>query len=166
MTAERSTQTANDIVAFQETLLARGLSASSTSTAAIEPPLVPDLCDSPEPIQKLPLSEALRSALAQADLPTVRAVASLTRSELLELPGIGRKKLADVVEALHQFPAGETSRVLRETAGVSSKVIQEQLDLLLDEGIVVPCEVKKHTRTEPAYRLAGDGGTGGTCWDK
>lgn len=99
------TKTANDIIAFQETLLARGLSASSTSTAAIEPPLVPDLCDSPEPVQKLPLSEALRSALAQADLPTVGAVASLTRSELLELPGIGRKKLADVVEALHQFRA-------------------------------------------------------------
>jgi serine/threonine protein kinase len=99
------TKTANDIIAFQETLLSRGLSASFTSTAAIEPPLVPDLCDSPEPVQKLPLSEALRTALAQADLPTVGAVASLTRSELLGLPGIGRKKLADVVEALHQFRA-------------------------------------------------------------
>ncbi len=99
------TKTANDIIAFQETLLARGLSASSTSTAAIEPPLVPDLCDSPEPVQKLPLSEALRSALAQADLPTVGAVASLTRSGLLEISGIGRKKLAEVVEALHQFRA-------------------------------------------------------------
>lgn len=97
------TKTANDIIAFQETLQARGLSAVSTSTAAIEPPLVPDLCDSPEPVQKLPLGEALRTALAQADLPTVGAVASLTRSELLGLPGIGRKKLAEVVEALHQF---------------------------------------------------------------
>jgi serine/threonine protein kinase len=99
------TKTANDIIAFQETLRARGLSAASTSTAAIEPPLVPDLCDSPEPVQKLPLGEALRSALAQADLPTVGAVASLTRSELLGLPGIGRRKLAEVVEALHQFRA-------------------------------------------------------------
>lgn len=99
------TKTANDIIAFQETLLARGLSGATTSTAAVEPPLVPSLCDSPEPVQKLPLSEALRSALAQADLPTVGAVASLTRSELLGLPGIGRKKLADVVEALHQFRA-------------------------------------------------------------
>jgi serine/threonine protein kinase/predicted XRE-type DNA-binding protein len=97
------TKTANDIIAFQETLLARGLSAATTSTAAIEPPLVPSLCDSPEPVKKLPLGEALRSALAQADLPTVGAVASLTRSELLGIPGIGRKKLAEVVEALHQF---------------------------------------------------------------
>ncbi len=97
------TKTANDIIAFQETLLSRGLAAAATSTAAIEPTLVPDLCDSPEPVQKLPLGEALRSALAQADLPTVGAVASLKRSELLGLPGIGRKKLAEVVEALHQF---------------------------------------------------------------
>jgi len=99
------TKTANDIIAFQETLLARGLSGATTSTAVVQQPLVPSLCDSPEPVQKLPLSEALRSALAQADLPTVGAVASLTRSELLGLPGIGRKKLADVVEALHQFRA-------------------------------------------------------------
>jgi serine/threonine protein kinase len=99
------TKTASDIIAFQETLLARGLSAATMSTAAVEPPLVPNLCDSPEPVRKLPLGEALRSALAQANLPTVGAVASLTRSGLLGLPGIGRKKLAEVVEALHQFRA-------------------------------------------------------------
>jgi serine/threonine protein kinase len=103
------TKTANDIVAFQEVLVARGLAAAVKPTS-IEPPLVPDLCNSPEPVQKLPLSEALRSALAHADLPTVGAVASLTRSELLELPGIGRKKLAEVVEALHQFGTHSTGR--------------------------------------------------------
>lgn len=97
------TKTANDIIAFQEALLGRGVAAGTAAPARTEPPLVPDLCDSPEPVQKLPLSEALRSALAQADLPTVGAVAALTRTELLQLPGIGRKKLADVVEALHQF---------------------------------------------------------------
>jgi replicative DNA helicase len=78
----------------------------------------------------------------------------------------GDKHRQAVMQALKRFPAGETSRVLRESAGVSGKVIQQQLDLLLEEGIVVSCEVKKHTRTEPAFRLAGDGGTGGTCWDK
>lgn len=104
------TKTANDIIAFQQTLLGRGIAAAGTSTAVSEPPLVSDLCDSPEPVQKLPLSEALRSALAQAELPTVGAVASLTRSELLQLPGIGRKKLADVVEALHQFRAHTTGK--------------------------------------------------------
>ena len=104
------TKTANDIILFQETLLSRGLEGTSPSPATIEPPLVPDLCNSPEPVQKLPLGEALRSALAQGGLPTVGAVAALTRSELLGLPGIGRKKLADVVEALHQFRAHTEGR--------------------------------------------------------
>jgi serine/threonine protein kinase len=104
------TKTANDIIAFQETLLGRGIAAASTSTAAIEPPLVPDLGNSPEPVQKLPLSEALRSALVRAELPTVGAVASLTRSELLQIPGIGRRKLAEVVEGLHQFRRHTTGK--------------------------------------------------------
>lgn len=97
------TKTANDIIGFQEALLGRGVAAATAIPTRTEPPLVPDLCDSPEPVQKLPLGEALRSALAQAGLPTIGAVAALTRTELLQLPGIGRKKLADVVEALHQF---------------------------------------------------------------
>lgn len=99
------TKTANDIIAFQEALLGRGVAAASAVPTRAEPSLVPDLCDSPEPVQKLPVGEALRSALAQAGLPTIGAVAALTRTELLQLPGIGRKKLAEVVEALHQFRA-------------------------------------------------------------
>lgn len=98
------TKSANDIILFQETLRGRGLE-SSTAAGSLEPPLLPDLCSSPEPVQKLPLSEALRSALGAGGLPTVGAVASVTRSALLALPGIGRKKLADVVEALYQFRA-------------------------------------------------------------
>ena len=99
------TKTANDITAFQQELLERGVVAISGGTKRAEPALIPDLCDSPEPVHKLALGEALRSALAQAGLPTVGAVAALTRTELLQLPGIGRKKLAEVVEALHQFRA-------------------------------------------------------------
>jgi len=99
------TKTADDIIAFQEEMLGRGVAAATAAPMRAEPPLVPDLCDSPEPVQKLPLGEALRSALAQTGLPTIGAVAALTRSELLELPGIGRKKLAEVVEALYQFRA-------------------------------------------------------------
>jgi serine/threonine protein kinase len=99
------TKTANDITAFQQELLERGLVATTSAATRAEPALIPDLCDSPEPVQKLPLGEGLRSALAQAGLPTVGAVAALTRIELLQLPGIGRKKLAEVVEALHQFRA-------------------------------------------------------------
>jgi serine/threonine protein kinase len=111
------TKTASDIIAFQETLLSRGLEGTSTRGAPRPPPLVLDLCDSPEPVQKLSLSETLCSALAKANLPTVGAVASLTRTELLELPGIGRKKLADVVEALHQFRLHTDGRASGEDDG-------------------------------------------------
>ncbi len=45
----------------------------------------------------------MRSSLEQADLPTVGAVAALTQTELLGVSGIGRTRLAQVVEALHQF---------------------------------------------------------------
>ncbi len=98
------TKTANDIIAFQENLSGRGLEGTETA-GTLEPPLLPDLCSSPEPVNKLPLGETLRSALAANGLPTVGAVASVTRSALLALPGIGRKKLAEVVEALYQFRA-------------------------------------------------------------
>jgi hypothetical protein len=63
-----------------------------------------------------------------------------------------------ILDALAQFPEGETSRVLRDVAGVSSSVLRRQLEQLLEEEIVITCEVKKHTRTEPAYRLLGVGG--------
>jgi hypothetical protein len=70
-----------------------------------------------------------------------------------------------VLSALRQYPAGETPRVLREAAGVSGRAIQKQLEQLEAEGIVTQCEVQKHTRREPAWRLSEDGGTGGTCRD-
>jgi len=43
--------------------------------------------------RKLPLPQALRTALTEANLPTVGAVASLTRDELLDVTGIGRTRL-------------------------------------------------------------------------
>ncbi|RIK72918.1 MAG: hypothetical protein DCC68_25720 [Planctomycetota bacterium] len=70
-----------------------------------------------------------------------------------------------VLRALHQYPDGETPRVLREAAGVSGRVIQDQLEQLEMEMLVERCTVQKHTRREPAWRLIGHGGTGGTCWD-
>lgn len=107
------TKTANDIIAFQETLLGRGLEGTQ-APGTLEPPLLPDLCDSPEPVQKLALGESMRSALAAGGLPTVGAVASATRSTLLGLPGIGRKKLAEVVEALYQFRASTEGKGQRD----------------------------------------------------
>ena len=99
------TKSAADIIAFQEALWERGLSATEGPAARIEPPLLPDLSDSPEPIERLPLANGVLASLAEYQLQTVGAVASLTRTELLGVPGIGRKRLSEVVEALHQFRA-------------------------------------------------------------
>ena len=73
---------AADIVAFQESLLGRGVTPTVPSAPRADPPLVPDLVDAPEPLHKLPLQASLRTALEQAELPTIGAVASLTRAEL------------------------------------------------------------------------------------
>ncbi len=97
---------ASDVIAFQEALLAQGIKATPLAQAGhslVEPPLVPDLRDCPEPVDKLALNESLRTALSQHGLPTVGAVASLTRSELLAIKKVGRKRLSEVVEALHRF---------------------------------------------------------------
>jgi len=104
------TKTASDLIAFQEALLGRGISPVSTSSARADPPLVPALVDSPEPVQKLSLSQPLRSALEQANLPTVGSVAALSRTSLLAVQGIGPTRLSQVVEALHQFLARSPER--------------------------------------------------------
>lgn len=96
-------KTAADIIAFQEALRARGVRPTEAPAVNIERPLVPELQDSPEPLDRLALPGAIRAALEQQRLPTVGAVASMTRSQLLALPGIGRSRLAAVVEALYQF---------------------------------------------------------------
>jgi serine/threonine protein kinase len=95
-------RTANDVIAFQTTLRDRGLAATA-APARSEPPLVSALVDSPEPVHKLALPAALLTALQAAEFPTVGAVAALTRAELLAVDGIGRTRLAQVVEALHRF---------------------------------------------------------------
>lgn len=105
------TKAAAELIAFQTTLLGRGLVPAAGPAARVEPPLVPDLMDSPEPVHKLPLPTNLRSAIEHAQLPTVGAVASLTTTDLLAVPGIGRTRLAQVVEALHQFAAHSTEGV-------------------------------------------------------
>lgn len=66
-----------------------------------------------------------------------------------------------VLQALTRFPQGETARVIREAAGVGASSIQGVLDSLIQEGVIVSCNVQKNTRREPAYRLAKPGGPGG-----
>lgn len=148
-------KTAGDIVAFQEDLRGRGLVATTTATTHAETPLLADLCDSPEPVHKLPLSDALRSALVQAGLPTVGAVAALTSSQVAKLANIGRKKLSDVVEALHQFRTrgaggGEGPHTLDR--------IWEQASLSLTEGqrIAVERSVGLTRDPEPQSQIADD----------
>lgn len=95
-------KTAAEVIGFREYLLARDVGAATVGHR-VDPSVVPDLVHSPEPVQKLPLPQALRAALEQAELPTIGAVAALTQAELLRVAGIGRTRLAQVVEALHQF---------------------------------------------------------------
>jgi serine/threonine protein kinase len=97
-------KTASDIIRFQESMRAQGVAPTApVQGQPIETSLMPDLVDCPEPVEKLPLPATLRAALVAADLPTVGAVAALSRDELLEVDGIGRTRLAQVVEALHRF---------------------------------------------------------------
>lgn len=96
------TKTAGEIVAFQETLRVQGIQASS-GVVADQVPLVRELVGSPEPVEQLALSSALRAALRDGGLPTIGAVATLSRTQLLERPGIGRHRLAQVAEALFKF---------------------------------------------------------------
>lgn len=65
------------------------------------------------------------------------------------------------LNALKQFPDGETPRVIRELAGIGARTIQSVLDVLTEEGEIVACTVQKNTRREPAFRLATPGGPGG-----
>jgi serine/threonine protein kinase len=95
-------KTAAEVLDFQKQLRKRGLQPVASNLRA-EAALMAELSDSPEPVGRLPLPPKLLNALAESSLLTVGAVARLTRSELLGIPGIGRKSVVDVVEALHTF---------------------------------------------------------------
>jgi len=96
------TKTATEIIALQEALRAQGVHPSAGAEAD-QTPLVRELVGSPEPVEQLALSGALRTALRDGGLPTIGAVAMLSRTQLLERPGIGRQRLAQVAEALFKF---------------------------------------------------------------
>lgn len=138
------TKTATDIIAFQAALRARGIVPTALSDRPADPSLVSDLIDSPEPVGKLPLPAALISALQQQGLPTVGSVAALTRAALLELPGIGRTRLAKVVEALHQFrtrsSAAGTSFTLDGIWELATRPLSEAQRVILDRCIGVTAD--------------------------
>lgn len=95
-------KTADEVLAFQEAARARGLGPSSVPVA-VEPMIVPELADSPEPVDRLPLPGSILRTLADGDLVTVGAVASLSQRALLATKGIGRGSMVQVVAALHAF---------------------------------------------------------------
>lgn len=95
-------KTADEVLAFQAAARARGLGPTD-APANLDPILAPELADSPEPVERLPLSSSTLRILREAALPTVGSVACHTQRSLLNTKGVGRGTLAQIVQALHAF---------------------------------------------------------------
>ena len=65
------------------------------------------------------------------------------------------KQREAILNALRLYPDGETPRVIREMAALSGAVATRHLSMLIAEGLVEECLVKKHTREERGVRLRG-----------
>lgn len=105
--------------------------------------------------------DVISSAEAYAERDAVASEVAEERKEQQKQSKRDKQRRA-VLAALEKFPNGETSRVIREQAGVSGAVIGEQLDELVGERVVEECMVPKNNRAERGYRLVTAGGTGGT----
>ncbi len=67
-------------------------------------------------------------------------------------------------ETYRRFPAGETSKAIREQAGLSGTRFAPANQKLLDDGEIEDCGIRKNHREEDAYRLCSAiGGNGGTA---
>lgn len=95
-------KTIRDTLAFQAALRSRGLAATASS-AHVEPAIVADLTDCPEPLDRLALQAPSRRALENAKLVTIGALSRQSRSQLLAIDGIGPGRLTHVIEALLRF---------------------------------------------------------------
>jgi hypothetical protein len=104
--------------------------------------------------------EVLSSAEAYASRVADAEEASEVRKQRQYDAKLRRQRDA-VLEALREFPEGETSRAIRELACVGARSIQAVLDSLVEDGEIVTCTIQKNTRQEPAYRLATPAGPGG-----
>jgi len=105
--------------------------------------------------------EAISASEVYAERAAARCDAAEQRKQRQQDSRQERQRQA-VFAALRRFPDGETPRVLRQLAGVSGAVAEQQLALLVEEGIAVECTVRKNTREERAFKLRRGGGTGGT----
>ncbi|MEZ4399111.1 MAG: protein kinase [Kofleriaceae bacterium] len=115
-------KTIRDILAFQAEARARGVAATAAPVHR-EPPIVPELVDSPEPLDRLALQGRVRRALESGRLTTIGAVARQSRTELRAIDGVGPGVLTQVVEALHRYRDQDTG-----TAGTT-----RNLDALWDQ---------------------------------
>lgn len=95
-------KTIRDTLAFQAEVRARGLTAT-TAPVHHEPPIVPDLVDTPHALDRLALPARVRRVLENGRLTTIGAVARQSRPQLLAVEGIGPGTLLQVVEALHRY---------------------------------------------------------------
>jgi hypothetical protein len=106
--------------------------------------------------------EVLSSAEAYASRVADAEEASIAKKELGQRAR-RQRQAESVLRVLEENPEGETSRSIRELAGINSRSIGAILDELLEQGEIEHCTVQKNTRQEPAFRLARKGGgTGGT----
>lgn len=72
-----------------------------------------------------------------------------------------QQRRAAVLKTLAAFPDGETTRVIRELAGIGAGSIQSVLVGLVESGDIVPCTIEKHARSESGYRIIKAAGPGG-----
>ncbi|MBS0210411.1 MAG: bifunctional DNA primase/polymerase [Planctomycetes bacterium] len=104
--------------------------------------------------------EVISAFEAHHERITAASEAADDRKQLVHEAKLERQRHA-VFSALEKFPAGETSRVIRDTAGVGARAIQAVLDALVQEGKVVTCKLQKNKREELGYQLPAAGGPGG-----
>jgi serine/threonine protein kinase len=91
-----------EILTFREALVARGV-LSSRPAAAARRTLWPALEANESELRVLKLPEVLEFLLWRAGYETVGRLASATSTELTALEGVGRGKVAQIVEALQRF---------------------------------------------------------------
>ncbi|MBX3433284.1 MAG: bifunctional DNA primase/polymerase [Pirellulales bacterium] len=87
-------------------------------------------------VRVLEASEAYEQRDAQEDLAGERRKES--RAERKH-----QKERSALLAALAGFPAGETSRVIREAAGVSGNRFKDLMEELIDDGLARACEITK-----------------------
>ena len=91
------------ILEFRELLIARGVSATAAAPGESRRSLVPQLEGDPNPLVALELPAGLADLLAQSGYTAIGKLAAATASDLNAVPGVGRGRIAQIVERLQAF---------------------------------------------------------------